>query len=260
MAHRYCDAMNRLAIAIAIALVLAGCSSSSDGGSKKNADKAPESQAVSSPGEKYFKEVASNDVDSFEKAMSLAAPGSPAEAYASHLYFSTLASGEGGTPGVLKSRSGGYSVCNGQDCTEYSDVSLTEGKVQDFALAGTKISDAAAGGTGKAVKLGNLGSAEVVASFLGPVSKTMFVTVKFSSPPSKTITTSYVAYYRGPDKRQVETTDQTGPTTIQPDSVSYNTFAFTNTGFGGQIMVKVANDDFSSNDGAVSKTLETVAD
>ena len=130
--------------------------------------------------------------------------------------------------------------------------------MQGFELAGTDISDVAAGGTRRAVKLGNLGSAEVVSSFLGPVSKTVFVTVKFSSPANKSITTSYVAYYRGPDKRQVETTDQTGPTTLQPDSVSYNTFAFTNTGFGGRIMVKVANDDINSGDGAVSKTLETV--
>lgn len=190
--------------------------------------------------------------------MSLAAPGSAAEAYASHLYFSTLASGEGGTPAQLKSRSGGYSICD-EDCTDFTDVTLSGDKVEDFKLAGTKISDVAAGGTGKVVKLGNLGTAEVVASFLGPVSKRMIVTVKFSSPPGKTITTSYVAYYRGPDRRQVETLDQTGPTTVQPDSVSYNSFAFTNTGFGGTILVKVANDDFESNDSAVSKALETVA-
>lgn len=250
--------MKRIAVVVVVALTLAGCGSSSNVDSKSAGEPA-QSSAAPLPGKQYFQMLAANDVDSLEKARSLAAPGSPARAYASHRYFAVLSDADwaGGTA-KMETTAWGYSTCEGADCIQFADIKVEQGKVRTFDVSGEDISNVVSEGTGKTVTLGNLGSAKIVSSYLSPLSGNLFVTVKFASPPRKTITTSYVATYRGPDKRQVDNTDQVGPTTLQPDSVAYNVFVFKSTKFGGRILVKVANDDIDSNDGAVSKSLETI--
>lgn len=259
--------LTALAGAIAVSAMVTGCSS--DGGSNSPRGQestphaaAPEADNALAAARPYFDALAASTPDSLAQAVELATPGSGAEAYATHMQYSVQAQVDGGDDlgsGEVKKLEAGYSVCFESDCTDMTSIKVAGGKVASFDLAGVDVSTVAAVGVKRAVKLGNLGSAEVVASFLGPVSHTLFVTVKFTSPPNKTITTSYVSQYRGPDKHQVDNVDQLGSTTLQPDSIVYNTFTFKNSKLGGSIAVKVANEDFDSQDVAVSKSLKTVA-
>ena len=87
----------------------------------------------------YFTAVASNDPAHLEAAYGLAAPGSPALSYLKLVHDGLT---RAGTADQVTVDQGRYRICRSDAptrCRTYSQVVLTDGKVNDFTVDGKRI-------------------------------------------------------------------------------------------------------------------------
>lgn len=132
--------LNVLVAAVAVTS-LAGCGDESTTAEPK----VPRNTAGTNVGEnvatatQYFAAVASNDPAHVEAAYGLAAPASPALSYLKLVHDGLSGTGAADQVTVVKGR---YRICKAaspRSCHTYSQVVLTDGKINDFTIDGKKI-------------------------------------------------------------------------------------------------------------------------
>jgi hypothetical protein len=102
----------------------------------------------------YFSAIASGDAGKLAKARSeVAAKGSPAQAYAAYVADSSAAAAAAGKPNEpveVEAVNGGFKACAAPDrCVTWADLEGRKGKLVDFTVSGTALSDSLVDLTGQ---------------------------------------------------------------------------------------------------------------
>ncbi len=211
--------------------VLAGCGS--------NPAPTPATQGAQG----YFDGVATQSVDSLQRSIDAAQPGSPAAAYATYLQASAQAALDGGvTPTehefTADHTDTGYRFCQGtgsdRTCFDYTDVEVVDGKVASFSVNAKPIAPRVTVGAGQQAAVdGTDAHAAFVASYRTTASDLLFVVVTITSgtDPLGEVT----ARYRSPAGDSSSSTVQVGPDRLAAGSGANYAFAFPHAGAGGEV-------------------------
>jgi hypothetical protein len=245
-----------LVAAVSAVAVLASCG----GAPASPNDSGPVTVAPASPGATdlpskatlhiYFDAVANATIASYDKALAVAAPGSPAAGFVTYLKAAAEAvvdSGQeleaAGARAVVKD--GGFGFCNGsgasRTCFRYTDITGADGKVVDFSVNGKPVAHRVAVGTGTPVRLALAeGQATFVVAFESSAGDNLFVAVRVGAGNHDLGKVS--ATYRPPRGTPVESARMSGPTTVRAGRSGSYVFGFPHARIGGTLTLSVHYD------------------
>jgi len=207
-----------------------------------------------SPGDQttqaYFDGIATQTVTSLRSALALAAPGSPAAAYATYLQASSQAASDGGHPVSQRAQVAdrtpqGYRFCqasgSAKTCFDYTRITRTDGKVASFTVNGKPIGDRLAVGSAAPVTFRGLDAhATFLAAYETTASDNLLVAVRISSGPSVRLG-AVEASYRSGQGGPVPSAQAFGPDTLGAGSSANYLFAFPKAPLGGRLVVTTAD-------------------
>lgn len=230
------------------------------GGDKDASESAGEASAAESdlPSpddiEYYFEAFAARNPDDLAKAVDLAEDGSVAEAFIRYtvgIVDAAVATGASAEDlaAEIEEINGGYRVCNDGDdedqCFDYTDVEGRDGKIVNFLSDGESFADRIALGSGSSVKVGDLGSIRLRASFQtkDPVSTIVVLDVTSNNAPITIPLSDFT--YRSKDGRQFSAAeDSFGGDDLGPNSTTTVLVQFEIAKFGGDVNVKLLDEDY----------------
>jgi hypothetical protein len=240
-------------VALSAVAVLAGCA----GTPASPNDSGPVTVAPASPGASdlpskstlhtYFDAIANATISSYDKALKVAAPGSPAAGFVIYLRAAADAVvGSGQEVDAANARAlvkdGGFWFCNGggssRTCFRYTDITGADGKVVDFSVNGKPIADRVALGTGTPVRLAAVDAhAAFVVAFESSAGDNLFVAVRVESgtQPLETVE----AAYRTASGKVVESARMSGPSQLRGGDKGSYVFAFPGARIGGTLSLTV---------------------
>jgi hypothetical protein len=199
----------------------------------------------------YFEAVVSADPDLLESALTLAAPGSIAEAYIKYQRAGIDASIDGGTPeeaSDLEKIDDGYRECanpdDPTDCVTWSDFESEGDKLADFTVNGVSLKNRVTIGNGSKAKAGALGEVEFLVAYQSVQSGDLFVLVRVESGKQPISINSGSAAYRGPDRRQSENSSYYGIDELEADSTGTLALVFTRAKVGGTATLTFNSEDY----------------
>ncbi len=178
-------------LALVAVLVVAGCRSDEPSGSPITSSTLPP-PTTSAPGasgnyvDRFFAGLAAQSEAGGTAMVAAASPGSPAELYARHLMAMRSVLGDG-TPAQVTRSSSQIRLCHtpagpeqNVDCVVYDDVDTDdEGRISEFSIAGTAITDRIAG-RGTVVTSERI-TVEQVSAYRSPASATLIVTIEIDN-------------------------------------------------------------------------------
>jgi len=245
-----------LVAAISAVAVLASCggtpASPNDSGPVEVAPASPGATGLPSKAtlHTYFDAVANATVASYDQALKVAAPGSPAAGYVTYLRAAAQAVLDSGQEleaanarAVVKD--GGFGFCNGSGssraCFRYTDITGADGKVVDFSVNGKPVAGRVVVGSGTPVRLPAVeGSATFVVAFESSGSDNLFVAARLRAGPLDLDTVS--ATYRAPGGTPVESARMSGPRRVKAGTDGSYVFAFPQARIGGTLTLSVRDD------------------
>jgi hypothetical protein len=245
-----------LVAALSALAVLASCggtpASPNDSGPVKVAPASPGATDLPSKAtlHTYFDAVANATVASYDKALEVAAPGSPAAGFVTYLRAAAQAVLDSGQEleaadarAVVKD--GGFGFCNGsgssRTCFRYTDITGADGKVVDFSVNGKPVARRVAVGPGTPVRLAALeGTATFVVAFESSAGDNLFVAVRVQAGTHDVDEVS--ATYRAPKGLPTQSARMSGPPTLKAGDDGSYVFAFPHARIGGTLTLTVRDD------------------
>lgn len=228
--------IRRLGVLLVPLVLLTGC-----GGATRDVP------AADQPIQAYFDDIATQTVDSLRSAIRLAAPGSPAAAYATYLEGSTQAAAEGGqtidpTEQTAERTDSGYRFCQGsatkQVCYEYTGVTRSDGRVADFAINGKPVASRLATGDMAPHPFRGLAAKAVFESAYEATASGKLLAVVAIGTDSGSPLSGVQASYRSPGATSPSAATMTlGRAELGPGSSGKYLFAFDGARIGGTITV-----------------------
>jgi hypothetical protein len=238
-----------LVVTLAAVAALASCGGTS--GSPN--DSGPVNVAPASPGASglpskatlhtYFDAIANATVPSYEKALAVAAPGSPAAGFVTYLRAAAQAvldSGQeleaAGARAVV--RDGGFWFCSGsgtsRTCFRYTDITGADGKVVDFSVNGKPVADRVAVGSGTPVRLAPADArATFVVAFESSAGDNLFIAVRVTAGGQGI--DEVTATYRASQGAAVDSARMSGPAHLAAGQTGSYVFAFPKEHIGGTL-------------------------
>jgi hypothetical protein len=203
----------------------------------------PEPTPATSGAQGYFDGVATQSVESLQRSIDTAQPGSPAAAYATYLQASAQAALDGGAAPsehvfTAKHTSTGYRFCQGdgsdRTCFDYTHVEVVGGKVVSFSVNDKPIAPRVTAGSGEVARFKGVdATASFVASYDTTSSDLVFVVVRVTAgagPVGK-----IGATYRSPGGTSASSTMAYGPGRLAAGSSANYAFSFAHTDVGGTV-------------------------
>jgi hypothetical protein len=245
-----------LVAALSAVAVLASCGSTpaspNDSGPVKVAPASPGATDLPSKAtlHTYFDAVANATLSSYDSALKVALPGSPAAGYVTYLRAAAQAVVDGGQEleaadarAVVKD--GGFGFCNGSGasraCFRYTDITGADDKVVDFSVNGKPVAGRVAVGTGTPVRLAGVeGKATFVVAFESSESDNLFVALRLEAGSHDLDKVS--ATYRPPKGAPVESARMSGPSTVTAGRSGSYVIAFPHARIGGTLTLSVHDD------------------
>jgi hypothetical protein len=242
-----------LVAALSAVAMLASCggtpASPNDSGPVKVAPASPGATDLPSKAtlHTYFDAVANASLSSYDKALEVAAPGSPAAGFVTYLRAAAQAVVDSGQEleaadarAVVKD--GGFGFCNGsgasRTCFRYTDITGADGKVVDFSVNGKPVADRVAVGSGTPVRLAPVeGRAAFVVAFESSAGDNLFVAVRLQAGARDLDKVS--ATYRPPKGAPSQSARMSGPPTVKAGDDGSYVFAFPHARIGGTLTLSV---------------------
>ncbi|MCE5290830.1 MAG: hypothetical protein LLG14_16550 [Nocardiaceae bacterium] len=198
--------------------------------------------------ETYFKAIASNDASEVDSAMGTAAPGSIADVYLKYSSASNNAYQDAGRtfkPGKVTAKGDSWQYCDTTNvCVDYADIKASGDKIASFTVSGKDIKDRLLAGSGTTVNVGDLGEVQVLVSYQGAISNSLYITFRIKSG-SAPIGLNYETAYRSAEGRQTQPSDRVGPSTLQPNSTAYYMLVIPKSTLGGDLLLGLYATDSS---------------
>jgi hypothetical protein len=200
---------------------------------------------------KYFDGLGTDTLDSLQESIDAAQPGSPAFAYATYLRGFDQAAIDGGAPddevADTTKIDGGFKLCQGsgsdETCYEYKDIEGADGKVSNFTVNSKPIANRLTIGNGKAVMAtGSSSSATFIAAFVSSTGNSLYIVVSIKAG-SKGVGLVQ-AKYLSPEGRHSESSDDTGPSDLDPGALANFGFAFPSAKIGGTLKLTISDSNY----------------
>lgn len=228
--------VRRLGVLLLPLLLLGGC-----GGRTQDVP------APDKPIQAYFDGIATQTVSSLNAAFRLAAPGSPAAAYATYLEGSTQAAAEGGqtidaTRQTAERTGSGYRFCQGsatrQVCYEYTGITRRDGRISDFAINGKPVaSRLATGDTAPQPFRGLAATVAFESAYEATASGKLLVVVRIATEAGPPLTGVQASYRSPGGTSAAASTMSLGRAELGPGSSGKYLFAYDGARIGGTITV-----------------------
>jgi hypothetical protein len=245
-----------LVAALSAVALLASCG----GAPASPNDSGPVTVAPASPGatdlpstatlHTYFDAIANATIASYDQALAVAAPGSPAAGFVTYLKAAAQAVVDSGQElEAADARAvvsdGGFGFCNGSGssraCFRYTDITGADGKVVDFSVNGKPVADRVAVGRGTPVRLAAVdGTGTFVVAFESSKGDNLFVAVRLVAGNHDLGQVS--ATYRPPKAAPVDSARMSGPATVTAGRDGSYVFAFPHARLGGTLTLSVHDD------------------
>ncbi|MEV5001997.1 hypothetical protein [Nocardioides sp. LML1-1-1.1] len=198
----------------------------------------------------FFEALASSDVTQMEDVRSLAAPGSVAALYLEHQTALSVALRDGGSeaydPERLTKKGDGFESCSTADkkdekksCSTYGDIQSDGDKISSFTVNGKDLRNRLLAGGKKRFKAGDLAEIRLVTAYQS-VNGDLYVALDLRNTTSgAAVAVESRTAYRTPEGRQVQLAGQSGPTSVQADSMAHIALAFAAAEVGGELNLQL---------------------
>lgn len=196
----------------------------------------------------YWERFATGQPAQFEQAAELAAPNSIAYGYAmnrAHIADTQLDYGYEVAEDSLELDGETATLCQigeADDCAEFSDFKTKGGKPASFTVEGKSIADRLIMGNGSKVASAGLVDFELLSAYQSVQTDSLLAVFRIYSR-SRLVDLGYVAKYRAPDGRQLETLDSYLPSSLAPKSNQLALVMFPRAEVGGDFILKWATRD-----------------
>lgn len=241
-------------IASSFLLILGACSGNPPTTETEDAaaSKASQTSEAGDAVDDFFKTIAKSDTDDLRSVSSeLAAPGSLAAGYATHLANVNEADQDSGIPNAsseYRKSADGYATCGTDDageelCTKYSDLKTKGGKLATFAVNGVDLGERLTLGDGSTVSAGNLGKVELLSAYKSGLGD-LYVVLKISSGGREISPYVNQALYRAPNGRQSTASPESSYIDgLAPNSSATMYAIFPRADVGGEVSLTLATND-----------------
>jgi hypothetical protein len=232
--------------------VLAGCGTPASPNDSGPVKVAPASRGASDLPSKatlhtYFDAIANATVSSYDKALKVAAPGSPAAGFVIYLRAAADAVVDSGQEVDAANaralvKDGGFWFCNGsgssRTCFRYTDITGADGKVVDFSVNGKPIADRVAVGSGTPAQLLSVdATARMVVAFESSAGDNLFVALEVKSGGQALDRVE--ASYTNADGSRVESARMSGPARLVAGETGSYVFAYPRAHIGGTLTLRL---------------------
>jgi hypothetical protein len=248
--------LTKLAGAVVLVAVLGGCGGPAAGPSSSGSVQVRPAPGASGGStalptvatlRTYFNGVATSTLASYDRALAVAVPGSPAAGYVTYLRAAAQAVADSGDKQTLSYTSaevdaGAFRFCtrgsSNQACYRFSDITGASGKVVDFSVNGKPVSTRVAVGASTPVRVSGVDArATFVAGFESSVGDNLFVAVHLEAGAHDV--SGVRATYGTVPGNQSRSARMSGPATVGTGSAASYVFAFPAARLGGTLTLSL---------------------